>query len=123
MTKIGPLQGVASIYELDIYDHVQPIDPALYGADGIFFNPQQYFITSGDAISKTKFLIQELTTYLPNTSNNELWQDATLQAIVGAKSMLEYLIAARGEAIFMETEWNNHRLYTIPKNPRNREEK
>lgn len=34
------------------------------------------------------------------------------------RKLLNALRAARGENTFLETEWNNHRLLCIPKNPR-----
>jgi len=42
------------------------------------------------------------------------------KAAGSTRKLLNALIAARGEDCFLETEWENHRLLCIPKNPRNR---
>jgi hypothetical protein len=49
------------VYELRIDDHVQYINPEDYGLKGEqFIKPSDYFITSGDAIEKTRILYRDL---------------------------------------------------------------
>lgn len=49
------------VYELRIDDHVEFINPEDYGLKGEqFVKPSDYFITSGDAIEKTRILDRDL---------------------------------------------------------------
>lgn len=91
-----------AVFELVIADHVT-------GGSGI--DPHDYFITSGDAVSKARVLSRDLR----------------LAGEVGeadrASRLVDALVAARGEACFLETEWSPERkLLCIPKNPRTRPE-
>lgn len=49
-----------AVFELVISDHVPWIDPADYGLNYEGVNPNDYFVTSGDAIEKTKILDRDL---------------------------------------------------------------
>lgn len=51
---------------------------------------------------------QEFTDY-----EQEVWKAAGC-----SRKLLNALIKAKGHNIFLETEWNNHMLLCIPKNPR-----
>jgi hypothetical protein len=77
------------------------------------FNPNDYFITSGDAVEKTRFMLKQL---------KKLREERTIDeydiAIVKCDNLLQLLIAMRQPDLFLETEWLNHRLLCIPKNPR-----
>lgn len=79
------------------------------------FNPNDYFITSGDAVEKTKYMCRELKNLIDKNTNmaNE-YNDA----LVKCESLLQLLIVMRNPDLFLETEWMNHRLLCIPKNPR-----
>src|SRR5208283_1406468 len=106
-SKIGPNQLPSNSYELDIYDHISVIDPKDFGYRGKPFDPKAYFITSGDAIQKTKFLLKELRAYAERIpKDNTDWRAAAEAALIGGQSMLDYLIQARGPSIFLETEWS-----------------
>ena len=91
-----------AVFELVIADHVA-------GASGI--DPRDYFITSGDAVSKAKALSRDLR------------QAGEFGEADRALRLVDALVAARGEACFLETEYaSDHRLLCIPKNPRTRPE-
>lgn len=121
MAKIGPGQGREPYYELDVQEHVPTLDPADYGATGPVFDPKKYFITSGDAIFKVRFMISELEALHASIDGDGPWRRAVGGALRGAHSLLEYLVAARGTQIFLETEHVDHKLWVIPKDPRKRE--
>lgn len=46
------------------------------------------------------------------------FESAVWRAAGNSRKLLNALIKARGENIFLETEWNNHHLLCIQKNPR-----
>ncbi len=46
------------------------------------------------------------------------YEAAMWQSAGRARKLLNLLIQARGEDCFLETEWDDHRLLCIPKNPR-----
>jgi hypothetical protein len=48
------------------------------------------------------------------------YEETVRKAIGNAKSLVDKLIKARGDACFLETEWRDHTLLCIPKNPRKR---
>ena len=92
-----------AVYELAVEAHV----PAAGGV-----NPRDYFITSGDAVSKARTLRRDLLS---------LGTSAGDEAAAAADTLIGHLVAARGDAIFLETEYDSdHRLFCIPKNPRKR---
>ena len=91
-----------AVFELVIGDHVNTVA----GID-----PLDYFITSGDAVSKARILQRDLRSA------------GAIHEADRANALVEALIAARGNAIFLETEYSSdHRLLCIPKNPRARPE-
>lgn len=123
--------SVENGYHLVVQDHVPYVDPSDYGItdfDGI--NPSDYFITSGDACWKAEQLKKDLWAAAGQTRkkygksskkrhrafNDEMWKAAGK-----ASSLLHTLNKVKGDAIFLETEWRNHNLYCIPKNPRRKE--
>lgn len=111
-----------------IEDYIPILTPP-QNVDLPVFNPHHYFITSGDAISKAKQLSKDLWQYagvVRKTLNGvkrkrreikqfekECWRSAG-----GATTMINALKTARGDAVFMETEWRHHSLLCIPKNPK-----
>lgn len=99
------------------------------------FDPTTYFITSGDAVQKTKAMVKHLKARLQtaNKQNARIWSKVLNQA----ETMLQLLEEVRGSACFLETEWGGddsldlnekptdlrdspykRRLQVIPKNPR-----
>ena len=105
-------------YELDILKHVQAVDPKNYGAKGILIDPIQYFITSGDAVSKTKALLKDFTKAASESKGK--YATALKKAVKLTQELVVNLELARGDACFLETEWDNHVLFVIPKNPRDK---
>jgi len=125
---IGEATG-SSLYKLDLSDFVRPLNPpSQYNLEPI--NPEDYFITSGDAVQKTQYLCDVLWRNAGKARRQlHRMKEPTAEAIefekecwrqAGAcKRMLNALIRARGDFVFLETEWNaEHELLCIPKNPR-----
>lgn len=117
----------AFILDVSYYiDIIRPKEFYIFRED---FDPNSYFITSGDAIKKTDVLIKDLHRYKQNIieylsvfstfTETELdFMSVIDTAIESANSMLADLYLAKGENCFLEIEWDNHVLYSIPKNPR-----
>jgi len=130
IVKIGeePKGTKQPVFELIIDEHVPFIDPNQYKIKCDSINPRDYFVTSGDAVQKAKILEKELWRLAGNIKKGccssgskrsiEKYEKAIWSSAGKARSMLNKLIKARGEACFFETEWENHRLLCIPKNPR-----
>ena len=131
-----PRIGIASpgqpSYILAVSDFISPLNPPpSYNMPAI--NPEEYFITSGDAVQKTKYLCKVLWRYAgqvrrklksmrPTAGDLEFERSCWRQAGAAVK-MLHALIKIRGEHIFLETEWNSDRtLRVICKDPRVRSE-
>lgn len=91
-----------AVYELVVETHI----PAVGG-----LIPRDYFITSGDAVSKARTLQRDLIAL--GTAQGD-------EAARATEILIDHLVAVRGDAIFLETEWDDHRLLCIPKNPRSR---
>lgn len=137
------------VFELIISEHIPYIRSEVYGLDEKQINPADFFVTSGDAIQKTKYLklcFEELASELRGKclemisleeSNktkaekifnknlrDEDW--SSLQSyyidieknVAHTQKLISLLEEAKGSNVFMETEWNNHHLLCIPKNPR-----
>jgi hypothetical protein len=103
------------VFILNIYDHVDYIKAADYGeTDEI--DPKSYFITSGDAVQKTIYMISQLQALEKRHKNK--YRRAVKKNILKAEALLALLIDARGSDCFLETEWENHNLKVVPKNPR-----
>lgn len=156
LVKIGEsYDNKPAVFELVIYDHVPFVDPVQYGLKTTEFisrsiDPAKYFVTSGDAVEKTKILekdIWNLAGDLRKLSYQIIekehrcsaaesqkkfrqgvrpikpkqfseYESDVWKAAGCARKLLNALIAARGEDCFLETEWDNHKLLCIPKNPR-----
>jgi hypothetical protein len=131
-------------------DHVAWVDPHKYGLDREGINPNDYFITSGDAVEKARILDKDLWnlagslrrevfTIIAKENNcdhiraQELFRQgvkprkpakladyeaAAWKAAGQCRKLLNNLRLAKGINTFLETEWNNHQLLCIPKNPR-----
>jgi len=62
LPKIGDPIGepAPSVFELVLGDYLNFINPKDYGIDEQSINPSDYFVTSGDAVEKTKVLERDL---------------------------------------------------------------
>lgn len=134
--KIGEkIDEPAPCYQLILDDFIEvllpPTDFPTESLDPKVMDPNQYFITSGDAVQKTEQLDKDAFTYAGKVRSILYHIEAPTEAMKefeqrcwkvagGIRSMRHALIEARGTAIFMETEWNNGCLLCIPKNPRPR---
>lgn len=115
----------ADVYWLIIDDFITTVNPSDYslGKDIPSINPNEFFITSGDAVEKTKALLREYDDVILTLANkneeshSEYLSDLYIQRS-NVDALLALLIKARGTNIFLETEWNQHKLLCIPKNPR-----
>jgi hypothetical protein len=116
-------------YVLDVFDFVQPLDPPPQ-FDMESLNPNDYFVTSGDAVQKTRYLSEIVWAYAGTVRKQlrkmkrpskaaKVFEKLCWKQAGGCTRMLNALIKVRGEAVFLETEWNSDRkLLCIPKNPR-----
>lgn len=126
--RIGLGQPNLPIYEFDVYDFLCKLEPPpSFKMDPI--DPVDYFITSGEAIQKTKYLCKVLwenagrarkrlglikkPTKKDKAFEKECWEQAGK-----ANKMLNELKKARGENVFLETEWRDSTLLVLAKNPR-----
>lgn len=116
---------------LDVSYYINIIRPKDFFIFREEFDPNTYFITSGDAIKKTDIMIKDLVRYKQNIveylsvfstySETELdFLSVVDTALESANNLLTDLHLAKGENCFLEIEWDNHVLYSIPKNPRAR---
>jgi hypothetical protein len=116
------------IFELRIDEHVPFVDPRTYGINDFQgINPRDYFITSGDAVCKASQLERELweaagaARRLYGQAKNKRHQQFQKDLWIAAgkcRTLVNRLKNVRGDAIFLETEYRDHKLYCIPKNPR-----
>lgn len=117
------------VYELILSDFVYPLIPP-DELDVVSFDPRIYFITSGDAVCKSRILSRDLWNYagmIRKKTNNLKRKTKKITefeklcwAVAGqASKMINCLIKARGTAIFLETErGENGSLLVLCKNPR-----
>lgn len=116
---------------LDVKFYIDVLRPKDYFVFREDFDPNTYFITSGDAIKKTHVMIEDLQKYEKGISECIMtmatYSDVELnlitiikEASTAAKQLLNDLETAKGENCFLETEWDSHLLYVVPKNPRAR---
>jgi hypothetical protein len=130
---LGKQQVVSPVdaFILDVRFYIDILRPKDYFIFREDFDPNTYFITSGDAIKKTHVMIEDLQQYEIGISEcittMETYSDTELELItviknatVAAKQLLTDLETAKGENCFLETEWDSHLLYVVPKNPRAR---
>ena len=129
------IMGRSNVYELRVYDFLEILDPPP-NFDLPRIDPQDYFITSGDAIQKAGYLISILWEYAGNarkqlnklqsskpkkwTAKDVKFEKKCWEQAGAAQRMQKTLEETRGEDIILETEWNEHRVLCIPKNPRKR---
>ena len=112
---VGEYIGPKTIaFELRVYDWVDKTDIG-YGLP--VFDPAAYFITSGDCVHKSKYMLEVLENALDN-------ENADKSAVKKAISQVENLIAAlrrsKGDAVHMELDRKDGKLIVVAKNPRPR---
>lgn len=96
------------VFVLNVYEHVKKTE---------YFDPKSYFITSGDAIFKMKFMLSELQDRINKEKDSAVVQSLST-SLSEARLLNDKLLKARGPDCFLETEWEQHELKCIPKNPR-----
>ena len=116
-------------YELIIDGAIEALNPpASFGLSPI--RPAEYFITSGDAIQKTRYLCKVLWHYagsarralhnIPNPTDEDIkFEKSCWKQAGSATRLLHILIRLKGDNVFLETEWSHERkLICNIKNPR-----
>lgn len=103
-------------FELRIYDFVNKID---FGSVLPAFDPAYYYITSGDAIHKAKYMRDVLGEYLEKTVNKKHIA-AIKKAIKQTNNLINNLEVSRGPSCFLETDRKDNMLIVVAKNPRPR---
>jgi hypothetical protein len=113
-----------TVFEIKIYDHLNHIDPSEFGLSDVpSLNPEKYYVTSGDAICKTTQLRKDLWVLIANIKSlkSETY-DKYLSALYSCASkssiLIDKLKIAKGNAVFLETEWRDGRVICVAKNPR-----
>lgn len=127
--EIGtPFVKRPSIFSLNIDDVFPTIDPSSFGF--IKITPRNYYVTSGDAIQKALYMKNDIINLKKSLGeisregqDNQSFVHQSLMtecddAIRSTNKLLDNLYEARGEFVFLETEWDDHHLLCIPKNPR-----
>jgi hypothetical protein len=110
------------VFELRLSDYLEPIPAGTLLVEPI--DPEDYFITSGDAVRKTWQLIKDIESLvkqvevLEPSPERESILVQCIKVLEGSRKMKADLEIARGKFIFMETEWECSVLIVIPKNPR-----
>jgi len=130
MGKVGePIVGNRpSVFELIVSEHILRVDPKEFGVECESIDPNDYFVTSGDAVEKAKALERELWQLAGQIRKGcctkggkkavQKYEKAVWKSAGNARSMVNKLKEARDDACFLETEWDSHKLLCIPKNPR-----
>jgi len=126
----GDYDESCTVFEINVYDHLNHIDPAQFDLHDVpSLNPESYYVTSGDAICKTVQLHRDLWALVGTiqktvnrTKKPTKKMLAYLKALYGCAVRSQVLInklkIAKGDAIFLETEWRDRRVIAVAKNPR-----
>lgn len=119
-----------SIFELRVRDHLPDINPESFKITKPIpqLDPVSYFITSGDALAKSKqlekdlwILAGELRSNAPKRPSKKYlaYSSAVWKCAGKSRSLVNKLRIVKGVNCFLETEWSADRqLLCIPKNPR-----
>lgn len=121
-------ESVESGFHIVLDDFMDWPDPTDYNIkDFDLPKPSDYFITSGDAVSKATVMVADMwqiagkarKQFAKSKSKSHQEFIKKIWAFSGqCQSFLNYLKKLRGEHIFLETEHRDHKLYVIPKDPR-----
>ena len=125
----GDYDKSCTVFEIKLYDHLNHIDPAMFGLDNVpSLNPEMYYVTSGDAICKTMQLQKDLWILVgkiqklagkKRTKKYKSYLKALYSCAVKSRMLINKLKVAKGSAIFLETEWRGTgTLVCVAKNPR-----
>ncbi len=110
------------VFRLTINKHVKTIDHTKYSISdpALIIDPNYFFITSGDAIEKVKYMILRYNELIGTIQDIEYKKEIE-EARDQVSLLLDKLISAKGPNCFLETEWRgDNTLVVIPKNPRKR---
>lgn len=121
-------------FEIRVYDFIPRLEPPKCFDNVDKMDPLDYFITSGDAVRKAEYLIDKLYSYAGTVrselndmktkyKNAQEFEKKCWEAAGGAQKLLNALLTARGDAVFLEVEWDDHILLCTSKNPRGRKKK
>lgn len=114
------------VYQLVVNDHITFVDPLYYGLTNVkSIDPNRYFVTSGDAVEKTRVLLSHYSSLiieLEAKAEPHLTDYVKALKIAAGQCavLLQSLKEAKGDNCFLEIEWENHVLKCIPKNPRSK---
>ena len=124
----GDYDKSCTVFEIKLYDHLNHIDPTEFGlVDVPSLNPEMYYVTSGDAICKTIQLQKDLWLLIAKvkqaagkkpTKKLQKYLSALYSCASRSQVLINKLKIARGDAIFLETEWRDRRVIAVAKNPR-----
>jgi len=127
--RVGTALAIDTPCELFVSDFLQIMKPPRQ-FDLEPFDPSSYYITSGDAVQKAKYLSGLMWKYAGAARKQLGLMTTKTKACVefekmcwknagACNKMICALKKVRGDAVFLETEWNaEHKLLCIPKNPR-----
>lgn len=130
-------------YYFDLYKWVEPV---ILESQGVKIDPRDYFITSGEAVTKCTVLEESLWSVYHKSLRTALAaleeeDENPLQALrkgrlfevnrelqvyllrswrgaCQARYLLVHLTEARGAHLFLETDWSEGQVVCYPKNPR-----
>ena len=125
--RIGSGKTGEAVYMLVISDFIEPLKPPkAFELDPI--DPNAYYITSGDAIQKAEQLHRDLFSMATKASARagklvklktaDQFAKKCWEQVRGVGKLLTALREAKGSNVFLETEWMQHILLCLPKNPR-----
>jgi len=115
------------VFEINLKKRLTNIQPSTYGLVNVeSLDPNDYFITSGDAYRKAKQFYKDLvllTTKLSDKQDQSEEYKSYIKALDTCKDdaikLVQDLALARGDDVFLETEFSvNRRLLCVRKNPR-----
>ena len=124
----GDEETAGQPYELDINKYIQAVEtPKCMGIKSI--EPKNYFVTSGDAISKSNQLLSDFYDHahlarklakkgVDNAKTIREYESHCWKSAEQTRKMITDLKKVRGKSKFLETEWLNGTLMCIAKNPR-----
>lgn len=115
------------VFELRIEDWVDTVSPKDFKlpATTPSLDPKTFFVTSGDAVQKARYLVRKLGHLLEELKKVKgplaPYKKAITKTLKQANILVTKLEEVKGENVFLETEFNaNRQLLVIPKNPRSK---
>jgi hypothetical protein len=122
----GTYDKSCTVFEIKIYDHLNHIDPSEFGLNNVpKLDPEMYYVTSGDAICKTTqlqkdlwLLVGKIRELAKSDKNLSQYLKALYRCASLSQVLIDKLKVAKGNAVFLETEWRDGRVIAVAKNPR-----